>query len=131
MALTAYFRMFLNITRPYQAADLTVHLGDIALDAPGDGTQPETARAMCEGWPTPFRFLPGNHDIGDNPPGPEVPAKEPLEPIPDTDQDRVGEKVTGLGLLELKGDEYRFDLVCPDGLARNSFVDQPFYRALR
>jgi len=214
---------------------------------------------MCDGWPTSFRFLPGNHDIGDNPTSPELPAKHPLkarlmdgfcsafgpdywaipvegwfligldaqlfgshvtweteqwqwleervleagarpvaimlhkplfqntredfaphiryvpiEPrrrllnliarmnvrvvlsghthqyldrtiedvrhiwlpstaffIPDTDQDRVGEKITGLGSLELKGDAYRFDLVCPEGVARNSFVDQPFYRQLK
>ena len=35
---------------------------------------------MCNEWPTPFRFIPGNHDIGDNPPGPEFPAKHPLQP---------------------------------------------------
>jgi 3',5'-cyclic AMP phosphodiesterase CpdA len=237
------------------AADLTVHLGDISLDAVSDGSQLETARAMCDPWPSPFRFLPGNHDIGDNPLSPEVPARHPLETglieryranfgadfwaisvegwyligvdaqlfgsniafeyeqwrwlddcvgnagtrpvalmlhkpllqntcadsaphiryvpieprrrllnliaqlnvqivlsghthqyldrriegvrhvwvpstaffIPDTDQDRIGEKVTGLGLLELNGDDYRFDLVCPDRLARNNFVEQPFY----
>jgi 3',5'-cyclic AMP phosphodiesterase CpdA len=34
---------------------------------------------MCEPWPTPFRFLPGNHDIGDNPPGPDHPAQQPLQ----------------------------------------------------
>jgi len=241
------------------SAQLTVHLGDVTLDAVSDETQLETARAMCDGWPTSFRFLPGNHDIGDNPTSPELPAKHPLkarlmdgfcsafgpdywaipvegwfligldaqlfgshvtweteqwqwleervleagarpvaimlhkplfqntredfaphiryvpiEPrrrllnliarmnvrvvlsghthqyldrtiedvrhiwlpstaffIPDTDQDRVGEKITGLGSLELKGDAYRFDLVCPEGVARNSFVDQPFYRQLK
>jgi predicted phosphodiesterase len=241
------------------SAQLTVHLGDITLDAVSDETQLETARAMCNEWPTPFRFIPGNHDIGDNPPGLEFPAKHPLQPrlmdsfrrtfgpdywamsadnwflfgldaqlfgsnltfeteqwrwleervpeagagpvaillhkplfqntcedsaphiryvpieprrrlinliarmnvrlvvsghthqymdrtiegirhiwlpstaffIPDTDQDRVGEKITGLGSLELNGDTYRFDLVCPEGVARNNFVDQPFYRHLK
>jgi 3',5'-cyclic AMP phosphodiesterase CpdA len=241
------------------ASGLTVHLGDIALDAPGDRSHSEAARRMCEAWPTPLRFLPGNHDIGDNPLGPEHPAKDPLDPqllesfqrdfgpdfwtmeierwliiglnaqlfgsngaheqeqwrlldecarnagarpvvlmlhkplfqksredsaphiryvpiaprqrllqllarmnlklvlnghthqyldrtiegvrhiwvpstaffIPDTDQERVGEKITGVGQLELDGEGYRFDLVCPEGVKRNSFVDQPFYRALR
>jgi 3',5'-cyclic AMP phosphodiesterase CpdA len=53
------------------AADLTVHFDDITLDAVSDSSQLEAARAMCEPWPTPFRVLPGNHDVGDNPPGPE------------------------------------------------------------
>jgi len=57
-------------------SDLTVHLGDITLDAASDSSQLDGARAMCEPWPTMFRFLPGNHDIGDNPPGPEQPAQQ-------------------------------------------------------
>jgi 3',5'-cyclic AMP phosphodiesterase CpdA len=240
-------------------ADLTVHLGDITLDAATEASQLVSARTMCDAWPTPFRFLPGNHDIGDNPPGPDVPAKHPLETsllerfrndygpdfwsldvdhwliigldaqlfgsgheheqeqwqwlservadaktrpvalmlhkplfqnsmhdapphiryvplaprtrllglindldvrlvfsghthqyldrtidgvryvwipstaffIPDSDQDRIGEKITGLGLLELSGSNYTFDLVSPHGIARNSFADQPFYKHLK
>jgi 3',5'-cyclic AMP phosphodiesterase CpdA len=61
------------------ASDLTVHLGDITLDAASDSSQLQAARTMCEPWPTPFRFLPGNHDVGDNPPGPESLAKQPLD----------------------------------------------------
>src|SRR5215471_2752714 len=49
--------------------DLTVHLGDITLDAPTDHSLPGFARALCDSWPSPWRFLPGNHDVGDNPPG--------------------------------------------------------------
>jgi 3',5'-cyclic AMP phosphodiesterase CpdA len=237
------------------APDLTVHLGDISLDAVSDHSQLETAREMCKPWPTPFRFLPGNHDIGDNPPGLDYPAEQPLEErlvqrfcvafgpdywstasdgwlviglnaqlfgsdsrletdqfrwlgecvreagkrpvalmlhkplfqnshedaaphnryvplgprrrllnllaglnlqvvlsghvhqyldrvidgvrhiwipstaffLPDTIQERVGEKVTGLGLLELSGEDYRFDLMRPDGLMLNNLVEQPFY----
>lgn len=240
-------------------ADLTVHLGDIALDAPTDASQLEAARRMCDMWPSAIRFVPGNHDIGDNPPAPDVPAKHgldrrllekyrgtfgpdfwtadadswliiglnaqlfgsgsdaeaaqwrwleervddagarpvilmqhkplfqrtrddavphiryvPLEPrrkllrmlarlnlrivfsghahqyldrtfdgirhiwmpstafiIPDTEQERVGEKVTGLGLLEIDGDSCKFDLVCPQGVIRNSLLEQPFYRVLK
>jgi 3',5'-cyclic AMP phosphodiesterase CpdA len=241
------------------APDLTVHLGDISLDAASDNSQLEAARAICEPWPTPFRFLPGNHDIGDNPPGPGNAAQQPLDErllqrfraafgpdywstavdgwfviglnaqlfgrdswletdqyrwlgesvreagkrpvalmlhkplfqnsredaaphiryvplgprrrllnllaganlrvvlsghvhqyldrfiegvrhvwipstaffLPDSIQERVGEKVTGLGLIELSGERYRFDLVCPDGLVRNNLVEQPFYSAIR
>jgi hypothetical protein len=43
----------------------------------------------------------------------------------------VGEKITGLGLLELSSESYRFDLVCPDGLTRNNLVEQPFYNMLK
>ena len=63
----------------WSASELTVHLGDISLDAASDSSQLEAARAMCESWPTSFRFLPGNHDIEDNPPGPEHSAPQPLQ----------------------------------------------------
>lgn len=233
------------------SAQFTVHLGDITLGALSDKTQLESARAICDGWPTNFRFIPGNHDIGDNPPGPESPPEHPVEPalmdgfrrifgpdywsmsagnwflialnaqlfgsaldfeaeqwrwleesmreaatrpvaimlhkplfqdtredfaphlryvpleprrrlsnliaridvrvvisghthqyldrtienirhiwvpstafyFPDVQQERVGEKITGLGSLELIGDDYRFDLVCPHGVLRNSLAD--------
>jgi 3',5'-cyclic AMP phosphodiesterase CpdA len=239
-------------------ADLTVHLGDITLDAIDDPAHDACALALSADWPTPLRFLPGNHDIGDNPPGPGVPAEQPLDlerlaayrhrfgadywgldaagwrligldaqlfdsgseaeaeqwrwlgaefaqlgrrrvvlllhkplylddpadptphiryvpagprrrliemlrpidlrlvvsghthqyfdrtlggvrhiwlpstafVIPDTIQDRLGEKVTGLGVLELMEDGYRFDLVCPEGMVRHSLVDCPFYAAM-
>ena len=241
------------------SADLTVHLGDISLDAAGDSAQLDSARGACDAWPSPFRFVPGNHDVGDNPPGPAVPAKHPLVPdlleryralfgpdhwsidadqffivglnaqlfgtghdaereqwqwlderaaeagdrplilmlhkplfqrtrddeaphiryvpheprqrllsllvalnlklvfsghthqyldrtiegvrhvwipstafyLPDSDQERIGEKVTGVGVLEIDRDSYRFDLVSPEGVKRNSFADQPFYSALK
>jgi len=60
-------------------ADLTVHLGDITVDGAKDPAQFDFVRGLCADWPTPLRFLPGNHDIGDNPPGPGVPHKEPLD----------------------------------------------------
>ena len=59
-------------------ADLTIHLGDITLDGTEDPTQHDWALAESADWPSALRFLPGNHDIGDNPPGPGVPAKQPL-----------------------------------------------------
>lgn len=241
------------------ACDLTMHLGDITLDAASDSSQLEAARAMCERWPTSFQFLPGNHDIGDNPPGPDYAAEQPLQErllqrfrvefgpdywstavdgwfviglnaqlfgsdftleteqfcwlgervreagrrpvalmlhkplfqnscedapphiryvplrprrrllnllagldlrivlsghvhqyldriidgvrhiwvpstaffLPDSIQERVGEKVIGLGLLELSNESYRFDLVCPDGLVHNNLMEQTFYSILK
>jgi len=241
------------------APELTVHLGDISLDAANDPAQLDAARAMCQPWPTPFRFLPGNHDIGDNPPGPEIAPKRPVTPsllrrfranfgpdywavfmegwlviglnaqlfgsgdpselqqwqwlehcqskagrrpvavmlhkplfqnthedsiphiryipleprgrlmrllaphnlrlvlnghthqyldrvidgvrhiwipstgfiLSDADQERVGEKITGLGLLKLNGEHFRFDLVCPEGLVRNNLRDLPLQNLLR
>jgi 3',5'-cyclic AMP phosphodiesterase CpdA len=240
-------------------SDLTVHLGDITLDAASDHSQLDSARIMCNSWPTSFRFLPGNHDIGDNPPGPENPTRQPFDPellerfrirfgpdywsiavdgwfviginaqlfgsglpvetdqlhwlseqvlqaetrpvvlmlhkplfqnnekdrtphiryvpfgprcqlmntiasldlrmvlsghvhqyldrtingirhiwlpstaffLPDSMQERVGEKIMGVGVLELSRGNCRFDLVCPDGLSRNNLVEQPFYDILK
>lgn len=60
-------------------ADLTVHLGDITLDGVSDRAQHAWALEACAGWPTPLRFLPGNHDIGDNPPAPGLAADERLD----------------------------------------------------
>jgi hypothetical protein len=39
--------------------------------------------------------------------------------LPDEMQARVGEKVVGLGLLELGSDTMSFDLWCPDGMTRH------------
>jgi 3',5'-cyclic AMP phosphodiesterase CpdA len=72
-----------DVVRQYaaqSASDLTVHLGDITMDAVSDRSQLSDAQTMFESWPTSLRFLPGNHDVGDNPPGPENPARQPLEP---------------------------------------------------
>lgn len=238
-----------------EAPDITLHLGDITVDGVKDPADLEHARAMSADWPTPIRFLPGNHDIGDNPPGPGVAATEPLRParladyrtafgadrwaldaagwrllgvnaqllgtdgdaeaeqwawlatavadapdrptvlflhkplfqdspddekphqryvpvaarrrllallstvplravvsghvhqsrdrvvdgirhvwvpstaffLPDELQDRIGEKVTGIGMIELAANRLRFHLVCPDGVARHSALEHPVY----
>ena len=237
-----------------EAPDLTVHLGDITVDGVKDPREFEHARALSANWPTPLHFLPGNHDIGDNPPGPGIAASEPLRParladyraafgpdrwalhrdgwgligldaqllgtgtdeeaeqwswlaatlartygqptllflhkplfqdspadetphqryvpvaarrrlrdlfggglravvsghvhqyrdravdgarhlwlpstaffLPDELQDRVGEKVTGIGMIELAPEHLRFHLVCPEGVVRHSALDHPVY----
>ena len=42
-------------------------------------------------------------------------------------QERLGEKVTGLGMLELTGDKHRFELARPDGVVAHNLLDQPVY----
>lgn len=58
--------------------DLTVHLGDVTRDAWSVPDELSFAADMARDWPTPLRFIPGNHDVGDNPPGEGVPCKQPL-----------------------------------------------------
>jgi 3',5'-cyclic AMP phosphodiesterase CpdA len=57
---------------------LTVHLGDITRDGWSEPSEQAYAASLTAGWPTPLRFLAGNHDIGDNPPGPGVTGTQPL-----------------------------------------------------
>jgi 3',5'-cyclic AMP phosphodiesterase CpdA len=49
------------------APDLVVNLGDITADGAGDAAQLDAAAAVLAPIRCPMRFLPGNHDIGDNP----------------------------------------------------------------
>jgi len=50
--------------------------------------------------------------------------------LPDDMQPRVGEKVVGIGLLELSPDAFGFDLWCPDGMQRHDLGAMPVFRAL-
>jgi len=50
--------------------------------------------------------------------------------LPDELQDRIGEKVTGVGMIELAPDQLRFHLVCPEGVIRHSALDHPVYPKL-
>ena len=47
--------------------------------------------------------------------------------LPDELQDRVGEKIIGLGVLDLARGALRFDLVCPEGMIRHNALDHPVY----
>jgi 3',5'-cyclic AMP phosphodiesterase CpdA len=47
--------------------DLVLNTGDIGFDGPNAPDDMEFARALHDGLPVPCRYLPGNHDIGDNP----------------------------------------------------------------
>jgi 3',5'-cyclic AMP phosphodiesterase CpdA len=66
----------IDSTRP----DLVVNSGDLAFDAPTSRDDLEFARTLHGALPVACRYLPGNHDIGDNPtligPVPSHPATE-------------------------------------------------------
>ena len=67
---------YIDTRRP----DLVVSSGDLAFDGPTNGDDLAFARELHAGLPVACRFLPGNHDIGDNPtavgPVPPQPATE-------------------------------------------------------
>jgi 3',5'-cyclic AMP phosphodiesterase CpdA len=65
-----------DATRP----DLVVNSGDLAFDGPTDRDDLEFSRTLHAALPVNCRYLPGNHDIGDNPtevgPAPSQPVTE-------------------------------------------------------
>ena len=69
-------RDHIDATRP----DLVVNTGDLAFDAPTSPDDLDYARSLHDALPVPCRYLPGNHDIGDNPtqvgPTPSHPVNE-------------------------------------------------------
>ncbi|SDH52037.1 MULTISPECIES: metallophosphoesterase family protein [Bradyrhizobium] len=71
-------RAHIDATRP----DLVVNSGDLSFDGPTSRSDLEFAKSLHEALPVPCRYLPGNHDLGDNPtaigPVPPQPATEPL-----------------------------------------------------
>ena len=79
LALTDNFdrvREYIDARRP----DLVINSGDVAFDGPTNRDDLEFAKALHDAIPVPCRYLPGNHDIGDNPtavgPPPSPPATE-------------------------------------------------------
>jgi 3',5'-cyclic AMP phosphodiesterase CpdA len=70
-------RDYIDANRP----DLVVNSGDLAFDGPTGHDDLAFARSLHDALPVPCRFLPGNHDIGDNPtavgPAPSQPVTEP------------------------------------------------------
>jgi 3',5'-cyclic AMP phosphodiesterase CpdA len=78
-SLTANFECVsahINTTRP----DLVINSGDLAFDAPTSPEDLAFARSLHDALPVPCRYLPGNHDVGDNPtelgPAPPHPVSE-------------------------------------------------------
>jgi 3',5'-cyclic AMP phosphodiesterase CpdA len=56
-------RNHIDTTRP----DLVINSGDIGFDGPTAPDDLAFAKSLHEALPVPCRYLPGNHDIGDNP----------------------------------------------------------------
>jgi 3',5'-cyclic AMP phosphodiesterase CpdA len=60
--------------------DLVVNTGDVSFDGPSSRDDMEFAKSLHDALPVPCRYLPGNHDIGDNPtavgPAPAPPVDE-------------------------------------------------------
>jgi 3',5'-cyclic AMP phosphodiesterase CpdA len=70
---------YIDAKRP----DLVINSGDLAFDAPTNLDDLEFAKTLHDALPITCRYLPGNHDIGDNPT--EV---GPAPPQPVTEQSR-------------------------------------------
>ncbi len=66
VAFTDNLRATLDDIRREQC-DLIIHLGDITADGIRDPAEFGQAKALFAHAPAPVLFLPGNHDIGDNP----------------------------------------------------------------
>jgi 3',5'-cyclic AMP phosphodiesterase CpdA len=54
---------YIDATRP----DLVINSGDLAFDGPAHRDDLEFAKTLHDALPVTCRYLPGNHDIGDNP----------------------------------------------------------------
>src|SRR5471032_2394306 len=67
---------YIDATRP----DLVVNSGDLTFDAPTSPDDLAFASALHGALPVECRYLPGNHDVGDNPnqvgPAPSQPTAE-------------------------------------------------------
>src|SRR6202051_4779527 len=78
-SLTQNFHRLSEHTDPTRP-DLVVNSGDLAFDGPTSRDDLEFARELHHALPVGCRYLPGNHDIGDNPtaigPVPSQPATE-------------------------------------------------------
>jgi 3',5'-cyclic AMP phosphodiesterase CpdA len=84
----------IDATRP----NLVINSGDLAFDAPTSPDDLAFAKGLHAGLPVACRYLPGNHDIGDNPT-----AISPAPTQPATEQDRQN-------FVDVFGeDRWRFD----------------------
>ena len=70
---------YIDAKRP----DLVINSGDLAFDGPTSRDDLEFAKTLHDALPVSCRYLPGNHDIGDNPT-----AVGPAPPQPVTERDR-------------------------------------------
>ena len=108
--LTANFERVaghIDATRP----DLVLNSGDIGFDGPSAPEDLEFARALHDALPVPCRYLPGNHDIGDNP--------TQVEPVPS----QLASEKTRQAYIGVFGDDrWRFDAAGWCFIGLNSLV---------
>ena len=109
-ALTQNFHRvseYIDARRP----DLVVNSGDLAFDGPTSRDDLEFARELHAALPVACRYLPGNHDVGDNPT-----ELGPAPPQPATEQERQN-------FLSVFGeDRWRFDAAGWRFIGLNSLV---------
>jgi 3',5'-cyclic AMP phosphodiesterase CpdA len=65
---------YIDAKRP----DLVLNSGDLAFDGPTSPGDLEFARMLHDALPVACRYLPGNHDIGDNPSAVGTPPSHPV-----------------------------------------------------
>jgi 3',5'-cyclic AMP phosphodiesterase CpdA len=98
---------YIDARRP----DLVINSGDLAFDGPTNRDDLEFARTLHAALPVPCRYLPGNHDVGDNPTRVGPPPSQPV-----TEQDQQA-------FLSIFGeDRWRFDAAGWCFIGLNSLV---------
>ena len=60
--------------------DLIIHLGDVTVDGAGDPAEHGQALEAMQALSAPRLAVPGNHDLGDNPPHPGAHVASPVTP---------------------------------------------------
>ena len=97
----------IDTTRP----DLVVNTGDVGFDGPNAPDDLDFARSLHDALPVPCRYLPGNHDIGDNPTQVGLAPGEP-----------VSEKSRQAFMSVFGDDRWRFDAAGWCFIGLNSLV---------
>jgi 3',5'-cyclic AMP phosphodiesterase CpdA len=68
---------YIDATRP----DIVINSGDLAFDGPTNRDDLEFAKTLHDALPVECRYIPGNHDIGDNPTKVGPPPSQPVTEV--------------------------------------------------
>ena len=98
---------YIDASRP----DLVINSGDVAFDGPASPKDLDFARSLHDALPVACRYLPGNHDIGDNP-----------TEIGPTPSQRVSEKDRQAFISVFGDDRWRFEAAGWCFIGLNSLV---------
>jgi 3',5'-cyclic AMP phosphodiesterase CpdA len=91
--------------------DLVINSGDLTYDAPSSPDDITYARELHDALPVPCRYLPGNHDVGDNP--------TEFGPVP---TDPVSDRHCQAFIAAFGEDRWRFDAVGWSFIGLNALV---------